>query len=100
MFQNKTHLYVKYAWYWEENNTYHYSDEYSLVFPSTSEVGATPRNNKKDKKLNTITSIDDNYEMYVIYPGIPNVIDPTTCTLNGSIDILLADYSAECQYKL
>ena len=97
----KKHLYAKYAWYWkDDSDNIHYSDEFSLVFPSTSEVGASARSKAESKKLNTIEAVDSRYGMYVVYPGMPNVFDPTACTLTSDTEILLGDYSTECQYKI
>lgn len=97
---NNKRLYLKYVWYWRDSsdNSIHRSDTYSLVFPSITETGATARNKAESKKINTINGPDDDYDMYVVYPGMPNVIVPE---LTGdSIELLLADYSAENEYKV
>ena len=99
-FKEGKKIYVRYSWYWlDEENKAHHSDNYSLVFPSTSEVGATSgaRAIAATKRLNTIEDIDSDFEMYAAAPNIPNVIVPS---LSGDVDIVLTDFSAENVYTI
>ena len=99
-FKEGKKIYVRYSWYWlDEKNEAHHSDNYSLVFPSTSEVGATSgaRAIAATKRLNTIEDIDSDFEMYAAAPNIPNVIVPA---LSGDVDIVLTDFSAENVYTI
>lgn len=97
---SKKRIVMKYAWFWQNDEfDTRYSDEYSLVFPSTSEVGATSsaRTASVSKKLNTIEGEDPDFDMYAAAPNMPNVIVPE---LSGEVDIVLADYSAENTYTI
>lgn len=102
-FKEGKKIYARYSWYWlDKEKSAHYSDNYSLVFPSTSEVGAASgaKAIESTKRLNTITAVvkDDGEPIdntYAIAPGIPNVIVPE---LSGSVYILLTDFSAENSY--
>lgn len=98
-FKSGKKIYARYSWYWiDSKNEAHHSDNYSLVFPSTSEVGAASgaRAIGAAKRLNTVTtSMEDDIVKYAIAPGIPNVIVPE---FSGDVDILLADFSSENSY--
>lgn len=99
-FKDGKKIYARYSWYWlDEEKVAHHSDNYSLVFPSTSEVGATSgaRAIEAVKRLNTIEGLDPDFEMYAAAPNIPNVIVPA---LSGVVDIILTDFSAENVYTI
>ncbi len=107
--QAKKHLYAKYAWYWyDDNDVAHYSDEYSLVFPSTTEVGAssnsirTASSSTSASGTNVIDSLDyefdfggDDISAALLQPDIPNVL---SVGLESGMNFCFKDYSEDKHY--
>lgn len=98
-------LFLLYEWYYYEDSTYHASDRYSVAIPSYTEVGAnasdyvskTQYDELQTEILKPSQVVVETDDMFVCYSNKTNNI---TDVIDGTVQILLDDFSFEKQYDI
>jgi hypothetical protein len=98
-------LFLMYEWYHSDGSTRHVSDRYSIVVPSYTEVGAnasdyvtkTQYDELQMEILKPSNVAENTNDMFVCHSNKMNEIADT---LNGTVQILLEDFSFDRQYDI